>query len=110
MQGLLIETQARRPTEIVFAVFVPVRWAKRAFIRTQKNGCGGNLTITAAVFLYIGGGKMQPENSKTLTKAETELIKTIRSLEFGEVRVIVKDNRPIRIEEIRKSIQLTPEK
>ncbi|MBQ2898901.1 MAG: DUF2292 domain-containing protein [Oscillospiraceae bacterium] len=53
---------------------------------------------------------MQSENSKTLTKAETELIKTIRSLEFGEVRVIVKDNRPIRIEEIRKSIQLTPEK
>ncbi len=47
---MLIETQARRPTEIVFAVFVPVRWAKRAFIRTQKNGCGGNLTITAAAF------------------------------------------------------------
>ena len=31
---------------------------------------------------------MQSENSKTLTKAETELIKTIRSLEFGEVRTI----------------------
>ena len=50
---------------------------------------------------------MQPENSKTLSKAETELIKIIRSLDFGEVRIIVKDNRPIRIEEIKKSIQLT---
>ena len=51
---------------------------------------------------------MQPENSKMLSKAETELIKAIRSLDFGEVRVIVKDN-PIRIEEIKKSIQLTPD-
>ena len=52
---------------------------------------------------------MQSENSKTLSKAETELIKAIRSLDFGEVRVIVKDSRPIRIEEIKKSIQLTPD-
>lgn len=53
---------------------------------------------------------MQSENSKTLTKAEIELIKVIRSLDFGEVRVIIKDKRPIRIEEIRRSIQLSSEK
>ncbi|MBR3611244.1 MAG: DUF2292 domain-containing protein [Oscillospiraceae bacterium] len=58
---------------------------------------------------FGGDISMQSENSKMLSKAETELIKAIRSLDFGEVRVIVKDNRPIRIEEIKKSIQLTPD-
>lgn len=53
---------------------------------------------------------MQSENSKGLSKAEIELIKVIRSLDFGEVRVIIKDKRPIRIEEIRKSIQLSGDK
>ena len=53
---------------------------------------------------------MQTENSKTLTKAEIELIKAIRALDFGEIRIIVKDKRPIRIEEIRKSIQLSGDK
>ncbi len=57
--------------------------------------------------MFGGDISMQTENSKTLSKAETELIKIIRSLDFGEVRIIVKDSRPIRIEEIKKSIQLT---
>ena len=45
-----------------------------------------------------------------LSKAEAQLIEVIRALDYGEVRVIVKDNRPIRVEEIRKSIQLPTEK
>ena len=54
---------------------------------------------------------MQTENPKSsLTKAEIELIKAIRSLDFGEIRIIIKDKRPIRIEEIRKSIQLSGDK
>ena len=44
-----------------------------------------------------------------LTKAEKKLIQVIRSLGYGEIRVIVKENAPVRIEEIRKSIQLTNE-
>ncbi|MBE6897920.1 MAG: DUF2292 domain-containing protein [Ruminococcaceae bacterium] len=54
---------------------------------------------------------MQTENPKSsLTKSEIELIKVIRSLDFGEIRIIIKDRRPIRIEEIRKSIQLSGDK
>lgn len=53
---------------------------------------------------------MQPEKNIVLTKAEKQLIELIRSLDFGEVRVMIKDSRPIRVEEIRRSIQLSSEK
>ena len=53
---------------------------------------------------------MQPENIIILTKAEKQLIEVIRSLDYGEVRVMIKDSRPIRVEEIRRSIQLPAEK
>jgi len=53
---------------------------------------------------------MQNESGMILTKAEKQLIQVIRSLDFGEVRVMIKDNKPIRVEEIRKSIQLPTDK
>ena len=53
---------------------------------------------------------MQDETNMVLTKAEKQLIKVIRSLDFGEVRVMIKDNKPIRVEEIRRSIQLPADK
>ena len=52
---------------------------------------------------------MQPEKL-VLTKAEMQLIEVIRALNYGEVRITIKDNRPIRVEEIRRSIQLPIEK
>ena len=65
---------------------------------------------TAAAFLFIGGSVLQQEKSIVLTKAENQLIEVIRSLDYGEVRVMIKDNKPIRVEEIRRSIQLPNEK
>jgi hypothetical protein len=53
---------------------------------------------------------MQSEKNMVLTKAEKQLIELIRSLDYGEVRVMIKDSRPIRVEEIRRSIQLPSEK
>ena len=53
---------------------------------------------------------MQPETKVTLTPAEKQLIELVRSLEYGELRVMIKDKRPIRVEEIRRSIQLTADK
>ena len=61
-------------------------------------------------FLFIGGSVLQQEKSIVLTKAEKQLIEVIRSLDYGEVRVMIKDNKPIRVEEIRRSIQLPNEK
>ena len=53
---------------------------------------------------------MQADTNIILTKAEKQLIQVIRSLDFGEVRVMIKDSKPIRVEEIRKSIQLSTDK
>jgi hypothetical protein len=53
---------------------------------------------------------MQPSSNFILTKAERQLIELIRSINYGELRIMVKDEKPIRVEEIRRSIQLQSEK
>ena len=75
---------------------------------TQKNGCGSIMYCRS--FFVLGGNKVQPDKNMVLTKAEKQLIEVIRSLDYGEVRVMIKDNKPIRVEEIRRSIQLPNEK
>ena len=39
-----------------------------------------------------------------LTKAEKQLIELVRSLDYGEVRIVVKDNKPIRVEELLSAL------
>lgn len=51
----------------------------------EKNGLNGNFCMT---------------------REEANLIKLLRSIDFGEVRVIINNGKPTRIEEIRKSIKL----
>lgn len=53
---------------------------------------------------------MQSEKDMALTKAEKQLIELVRSLDYGELRVMIKDSRPIRVEEIRKSVQLSSDR
>lgn len=53
---------------------------------------------------------MQSPGGLVLTKAEKKLIELVRSLEYGEIRILVKDEKPIRVEEIRRSIQLQNDK
>ena len=84
------------------------RNGQRGFVVTQKNGCGSIYYCRS--FLFIGGNVLQQEKSIVLTKAEKQLIEVIRSLDYGEVRVLIKDNKPIRVEEVRRSIQLPNEK
>ena len=52
---------------------------------------------------------MATPNPIALTKSELQLIELVRSLEYGEIRIMVKDSKPIRVEEIRRSIQLQNE-
>ena len=47
-----------------------------------------------------------PEKELHLTGPEIKLIEIIRNLEFGEVRIVITDGKPTRIEEIKKSIKL----
>ena len=53
---------------------------------------------------------MQPSSNFILTKAERQLIELIRSIDYGELRIMVKDEKPVRVEEIRRSIQLQSDK
>ena len=56
------------------------------------------------------GGENVPDTEKNseipLGVAEKQLIEMIRALNFGEIRVIVQDGKPARVEEIKKSIIL----
>ena len=101
---LLFETQARRSTGI---------W-KHCNDCVYRCRIFNNVEKTAEVFLtgavYLGGITMQAPNGFVLTKAEKQLIELLRSLEFGELRIMVKDSKPIRVEEIRRSIQLQSDK
>ncbi len=53
---------------------------------------------------------MEATEQISLTKAEWKLIQLIRTMDYGEVRVMIKDQHPVRVEEIRRSIQLPSEK
>lgn len=46
------------------------------------------------------------EKQIKLTEQEQKLFKIIRSVEYGEIHIIVKEGKPIRIEQISKSIKL----
>ena len=41
-----------------------------------------------------------------MTEQERKLLDIIRNLDFGDVRIVVTDGKPTRIEEIKKSIKL----
>ncbi len=41
-----------------------------------------------------------------LSDKEEKLIRLIRELKFGEVRLFIADSQPVRLEEVKKSIKL----
>lgn len=49
---------------------------------------------------------MERKQSLVLTEKEKALIRMIRELKFGEVRIFVTDSQPVRAEEIRRSVKL----
>ena len=58
-----------------------------------------------------GGKQMEvqngrKENNEVLSEKEAELLALLRKLDYGEMRIIVQAGKPVRVEEIRKSIQL----
>ncbi|WP_236860122.1 DUF2292 domain-containing protein [Candidatus Formimonas warabiya] len=42
----------------------------------------------------------------TVTDKERKIIELIRSTGFGELKIVIQDQEPVRIEEITKSIKL----
>lgn len=56
---------------------------------------------------YMGGDILKEDDSNlVLTGKEKKIIKLIRETEFGELKIIIQNKEPIRIEEITKSIKL----
>lgn len=53
---------------------------------------------------------MQKTCTITVTKAEKQIVEMIRALDYGEMRIVIKERKPIRVEEIRRSIQLASDK
>lgn len=49
---------------------------------------------------------MNTEQEMKLKPQEKKLIQLIRTIGYGEVHIFIKDNKPFRIEEIKKSIRL----
>jgi len=49
---------------------------------------------------------MEKISKLEITESEKKVLEIIRSVDFGEVNVIIQNNKPIRIEEVKKSIKI----
>lgn len=58
------------------------------------------------VFLFEEKMDTVKNRVNELTPQEEKIINIVRSLDFGELRIVVNDKVPVRIEEIKKSIKL----
>lgn len=43
---------------------------------------------------------------EALTEQEKQILSLMRSVNYGELRIVINAGKPVRVEEIRKSIQL----
>lgn len=50
--------------------------------------------------------KEEDDGRITITTIEKKIVELIRSTEYGNIRIIIQDNKPVRVEEIIKSIRL----
>jgi hypothetical protein len=50
--------------------------------------------------------EQQTKEKMQLSEKEEKLIRLIRDLKFGELRLFIADSQPVRLEEVRKSIKL----
>jgi len=49
---------------------------------------------------------LEDKKKMELNEKEVKLIKLIRGIEFGELKVVIQNSIPLRVEEIKKSIKL----
>ena len=46
------------------------------------------------------------DSNVILTESEQKVIDIMRSIDYGEIRIIINNSKPVRVEEIKKSVQL----
>lgn len=45
-------------------------------------------------------------SQESLNEKENNLLRLIRGIQFGEIRIIIQDGLPVRVEEMKKSLKL----
>ena len=55
--------------------------------------------------IYEVNNMVDSNSSIKLTEKEAQLIKMVRELGFGEIRIFVADSQPVRAEEIKKTVK-----
>ena len=50
--------------------------------------------------------EQNPDERAVLSKKEDRLIRMIRKLDYGEIRILIADGEPMEAEEIKKNIKL----
>jgi len=58
------------------------------------------------LYMYEGGVNVRDDKKIAANEKEEKLLKLIRETEFGEIKVIIQEGVPIRVEEMKKSIKL----
>lgn len=90
---------------------MPVVFVSNGQERREHNGCG-DFSPQSFIFVKKAGneGKGLTEKEKLpdcgLTEREKKLLGILRGIDYGELRVVVQAGKPVRVEEIRKSVQL----
>ena len=64
----------------------------------SKPGTGVSFEVTTV--------EREIKEKMQLSEKEEKLIRLIRDLKFGELRLFVADSQPVRLEEVKKSIKL----
>lgn len=49
---------------------------------------------------------MEEKKVFTLSEQEQKVVELMRGIDFGELRIVINNSKPIRVEEIKKSLQL----
>ncbi len=58
------------------------------------------------LFLEVIIMKQKAASQERINEKEAKLIKLLRTIRSGEVRIVVQDGLPIRVEELHRSIEL----
>ncbi len=48
----------------------------------------------------------EPDRKHVLNEQEKRLIQIIREMKYGELHIFISDGKPVRVEEMKKSIKL----
>ena len=48
----------------------------------------------------------QNREKTEISKQEAKILDFVRSVDYGEIRIVINNGKPVRVEEIRKSIML----